>query len=244
MEGIILILVICFQSVIEKILGDIVVSLIYFLVECFFYYFAILTIVVGFTFIKESSLKKYYGYYSMLNGLIVIFMFYLLKTNNNLSIFIWLEKIAKPHVYYYSFLVFMQYIAISLIFSIYSFKEKYILKKNILKEKEERKIKIKEEKEKILDKIKEKNRQFSILFVYSEKDEFLRLKKVRLQEIAEKNMGMGFTEINIDNKSDKEYRVNYGYSIYPFVALLKENEIIYQKEGIFKLNDIEKILKE
>ena len=220
-----------------------VMSFIYFIVECFFYFFAILTIIVGFTFIKESSLKKYYGYYSILNGLIVIFMFYLLKSNNNLSIFIWLEKIAKPHGYYYFFLIFIQYIVILVIFNIYSFKEKKILKQNILKQKEERKTKIKEEKEKIIDIIKEKNRQFLILFVYSEKDEFLRLKKVRLQEIASKNIGMRFIEVNIDNRSDEEFRENYGYLTYPFVALLKENEIVYKKEGMFKLNEIEKILR-
>lgn len=220
-----------------------VMSFIYFIVECFFYFFAILTIIVGFTFIKESSLKKYYGYYSILNGLIVIFMFYLLKSNNNLSIFIWLEKIAKPHAYYYFFLIFIQYIVILVIFNIYSFKEKKILKQNILKQKEERKTKIKEEKEKIIDIIKEKNRQFLILFVYSEKDEFLRLKKVRLQEIASKNIGMRFIEVNIDNRSDEEFRENYGYLTYPFVALLKENEIVYKKEGMFKLNEIEKILR-
>ncbi len=243
MKGILLILVICFKSVIEKILGDLVMSFIYFIVECFFYFFAILTIIVGFTFIKESSLKKYYGYYSILNGLIVIFMFYLLKSNNNLSIFIWLEKIAKPHGYYYFFLIFIQYIVILVIFNIYSFKEKKKLKQNILKEKEERKTKIKEEKEKIIDIIKEKNRQFLILFVYSEKDEFLRLKKVRLQEIASKNIGMRFIEVNIDNRSDEEFKENYGYLTYPFVALLKENEIVYKKEGMFKLNEIEKILR-
>lgn len=220
-----------------------VMSFIYFIVECFFYFFAILTIIVGFTFIKESSLKKYYGYYSILNGLIVIFMFYLLKSNNNLSIFIWLEKIAKPHAYYYFFLIFIQYIVILVIFNIYSFKEKKILKQNILKQKEERKTKIKEEKEKIIDIIKEKNRQFLILFVYSEKDEFLRLKKVRLQEIASKNIGMRFIEVNIDNRSDEEFKENYGYLTYPFVALLKENEIVYKKEGMFKLNEIEKILR-
>ena len=54
---------------------------------------------------------------------------------------------------------------------------------------------------------------------------------------------MRFIEVNIDNRSDEEFRENYGYLTYPFVALLKENEIVYKKEGMFKLNEIEKILR-
>jgi hypothetical protein len=226
------------KDLIGKILGDVIESSIYFLVECYYYYFGISIIIIGIILMKEKKLKKYHGYYSIISGILEIVIIYLLKDNKY-----W--EIVKEHSsYYYCFIIWIQYFFISLIFNIYYFKEKYVLKKKISKEKKDMEIKTKAEKESILDKIREKNRQFSIIFVYSEKDEFLRLKKVRLQEIIRKNTGMVFKELNIDDKSDREFRENYKYSKYPFVVLLKENEILYKKEGIFKLSDIDNILKE
>ncbi len=221
-------------------LFTVVTNLIIMLVSVIFMVLSIVLIILGFLLKKNSDERKYFGYYTIVTGILMFLLLMIPSGVEHKEEWNWIVTGVNFGGIEAALMIFGVYFIITILASLYYIPKRMILKnieKEESKEEEETKIVLPEE-------VIEKNRKFSILFVYSEKDEFLRLKKVRLQEIAEKNMGMEFTEVNIDNKSDEEIKQNYLYSRYPFVAVLKEDEIIYKKEGMFKLIEIEKILKQ
>lgn len=105
------------------------------------------------------------------------------------------------------------------------------------------KNRLKENREKYLLENINNTMTFNILFIYSKNDNLSNMKKNRIIEIVKKYGNSILNTIDIDEYNDDNMREQYIYTSYPFIAILKDGETVYSKEGLFRLKDIEIILK-